>query len=159
MVATASLLEQAQALMARGAWQEALAPLRGALQRDPRNKDVHQMLGLLHAARGSDAQAVDSYLRCLELPPHANDRIPRFELASAYLRLGKGAEAAAHLERVLETDPDDASAWYNLGVARERGGDPEGAGRAFHRALEIDPAHALARAALERPGAPPALAR
>jgi tetratricopeptide (TPR) repeat protein len=149
MIVTANLLEQAQALMSRGDWDAALLPLRGALARDPRNKDLHQMLGIVHAAKGRHAQAADSFLRCLELPPHANDRVPRFELAKAYLRLGKSAEAAAHLESVLETDPDDASAWYNLGVARDRGGDRAGAEAAWRRALELDPASAVAQEALE----------
>ncbi|MGH2571177.1 MAG: tetratricopeptide repeat protein, partial [bacterium] len=133
-------------------WDAALAALRGALARDPRNKDVHQMLGVAYAAKGRHAEAVDSFLRCLELPPHANDRVPRFELASAYLRLGKSSQAAEHLERVLETDPDDASAWYNLGVARDRGGDPAGAEAAWRRSLELDPSSTLARDVLEGRG-------
>jgi len=150
MVGVVHLLERAQALMSQGQWDASLAPLRAALARDPRNKDVHQLFGIAHAAAGRDAEAADSYLRCLELPPHTNDRVPRFELASAYLRLGKNAEAALQLERVLETDPDDADAWYNLGVAKEREGDAAGAGVAWRRSVELDADHDLARRALSR---------
>ena len=135
MIGIMRLIERAQAFMAAGQWQAALVPLRGALGRDPNNKDVHRSLGLVYAASGRDPQAIDSYLRCLELPPHVNDRIPRFEVASAYLRIRRYEEAAKHLERILEVDPDDADVWYNLGVAREPA-DRAAARAAWQRSLE-----------------------
>jgi Flp pilus assembly protein TadD len=148
MIGIIQLLESAQTLMFQGQASAALTPLRAALGRDPRNKDVHQMFGLAYSALGRDAEAADSFLRCLDLPPHTNDRTPRAELASAYIRLGKYAEAVAHLEQVLEIDSSDANSWYNLGVARDRSGDADGARSAWHRSLEVDPDHDLARKAL-----------
>jgi arylsulfatase A-like enzyme/predicted negative regulator of RcsB-dependent stress response len=148
MVGVLRLMETAQVLMAEGRWDEALTPLRSLVGRDPRNKGAYQMLGVVHARAGRDPQAADSFLRCLELSPHANDRIPRFELASTYLRMGKNAEAIIHLKKVLDDDPNDADVWYNLGVAQSRRGDAASARSAWEKALGADPAHTLASQAL-----------
>jgi tetratricopeptide (TPR) repeat protein len=125
MMGVLRFLETAQVSMAEGRWDEALISLRSVVGRDPRNKDAYQMLGVVHARAGRDPPAADAFLRCLELSPHANDRIPRFELAMAYLRMGKNAEAIIHLKKVLDDDPNDADVWYNLGVAQSRRGRPK----------------------------------
>jgi tetratricopeptide (TPR) repeat protein len=149
MVVVQRHLESAQALIAAGRWNEALAPLSAALRRDPRNKDVHQTLGIVHAALGDHARAIDAFRACLDLPPHRNDRVPRFELASAYVRLGKPDRAIEHLEWILEREPDDLETWFNLGVARQAQGRPTEARSAWERVLLLDPEHEPARRALE----------
>lgn len=152
MVAIEALMARAQALMSAGELDAAATPLRQALARDPGNKELYQMFGHLHVAAGRDANAVDAYRKALELPPHHADRVAQFELACAYLRLGKPAEAVPPLEAILAIDPEDPPTWYNLGVAREGMGQVERARDAWQRALAIDPAHELARTALGRTG-------
>ena len=148
MLGVVQALERVQALVGAGRPDAALQPLRRALALDPRNKDVHQTFGIVYTALGRHAEAADSFRRALELPPHRNDRVPRFELASSLLRIGKPDEAAAELERIIADEPDDADVWYNLGVARQQSGDNPGATEAFRRALRENPDHALARQAL-----------
>jgi arylsulfatase A-like enzyme len=150
MVAVQSLLERAQSALSAGQPDAALVPLRSALSRDPGNKDVHQTMGLAHAMAGRHGEAADWFRRCLDLPPHRNDRVPRFELASALIRMGRHAEAQGELETVVAEFPDDAAAWYNLGIARESLGRSEEAREAWERALRADPDHPLARTALGR---------
>ena len=48
-------------------------------------------------------------------------------------------EASAHLHLATMLDPDLAAAWVNLGVARRRDGDREGALRAYETALRSQP--------------------
>jgi arylsulfatase A-like enzyme len=152
MVTILRLLERAQAAISAGRPDLALNTLRQARSRDPANKDVYLTFGIAYTALGSHAEAADAFRRSLELPPHRNDRVPRFELASALFRLGKPAEAAEHLRIIVEAEPDDADAWYNLGLAlRALGKGPE-AVEAFQAALRADPGHELAGAAL---GGPP----
>ena len=64
---------------------------------------------------------------------------------------GKSAEAARQLEQLVAHDPDDADSWYQLGVARERGGDRDAAETAWRRVVELAPGHELARHALGIP--------
>lgn len=49
------------------------------------------------------------------------------------------------LENAVVLDPGRASNWLNLGVARRRNGDFDGAEVAYRRALEIDPQDAVAK--------------
>ena len=148
MIAILPLLDRAHGFLAAGRWQEALGPLRAAVARDPANKEIHQMLGTTFARLGRHPEAINSYLKCLDLPPHENDRIYRFELAVSYLEMGRMEEAIPHLEKILDEDPKDPVTWYNLGVARDRRGNPEGARRAWEMALKADSTYMLARQAL-----------
>ncbi len=153
MVAIEALMARAQALMSAGQLDAAALPLRQALARDPRNKELYQMLGHLNVAAGQDANAVDAYRKALDLPPHHADRVPRFELACAFLRLGKPGQAVPELQKILEIDPEDPPTWYNLGVAWEGLGQMDRAREAWQRALALDPAHEFSRTALGRTGA------
>jgi len=130
-----------------GQYPEAMRSLRAALSRDPRNKDVHKMMGVAYAATGRDALAVDSFRRCLELPPPGDDDA-RLKMAAAYLRLGQYDESVRNFEIVAEHDPDNPDSWYNLATALLAQGKPAAAKRAWSRALEIDPAHELTLEAL-----------
>lgn len=55
------------------------------------------------------------------------------------LQDGRYAEALDSLRLAVRLQPELASGWVNLGVARRRVGDPEGAELAYRRALEVDP--------------------
>ena len=55
------------------------------------------------------------------------------------LQEGHLAEALDWLRLAVALDADLPSAWVNLGVARRRTGDLDGAGLAYKRSLEIDP--------------------
>ena len=148
MIVVQNDIAAAQGLLSEDRPDAALALLRRALARDPGNKAIHFTMGMASARLGRHEAAVDSYLRCLELPPHRNDRVPRFELASSYLLLGEHDKAVPQLEAVLETSPEDEDAWYHLGLAHSGAGRPEQAREAWDRALAIDPAHRLTLDAL-----------
>ncbi len=55
------------------------------------------------------------------------------------LQQGAVSEAVGWLETAVELDPELANAWVNLGVARRRAGDTDGAEQAYKQALERDP--------------------
>jgi Flp pilus assembly protein TadD len=67
-------------------------------------------------------------------------------------------EAAGHLQRALELQPDNARACYYLGDALNQAADLPGARRALQRAVELDPrdpkAHHLLGRVLDRLGCP-----
>ncbi|HAQ86325.1 MAG TPA: hypothetical protein DCR78_07770, partial [Pseudomonas sp.] len=47
----------------------------------------------------------------------------RFGLGKGYLDAGDAAEAAIHLQRSVEQDPNYSAAWKLLGKARQASGD------------------------------------
>lgn len=58
---------------------------------------------------------------------------------------GRWADAAEAFKRALATRPDDSTLWLNLGQARRKLGDYEGAAAAAARALDLDAQSKLAR--------------
>lgn len=70
--------------------------------------------------------------KLLKVDPEAP--APSWRLAKALERRGKGREARALLEDVVEREPDFAWAWFDLGRLRLASGDAHGAEDAFARA-------------------------
>ena len=62
-------------------------------------------------------------------------------LGGSAIRAGRGPDAIRHLEIATTLAPDWWPAWVNLGVARNRTGDWEGAFDAYRRAIVVDPAN------------------
>ena len=93
---------------------------------------------VLHEARAKDRAAI---------------LFPEEELnRRAYRRMAEGAlpEAIALFRLNTEAFPASANTWDSLGEALLASGDRDGARRAYARALEVDPATASAKEALER---------
>ncbi|MCQ4281389.1 tetratricopeptide repeat protein [Pseudomonas stutzeri] len=65
----------------------------------------------------------------------------RFGLGKGYLDAGDAAEAAIHLQRSVEQDPNYSAAWKLLGKARQASGDLDGARRAWEQGLLAAQAH------------------
>jgi predicted TPR repeat methyltransferase len=63
----------------------------------------------------------------------------RYEMARAYRDEGDLAAAIDLLQQALEMAPDFAAGWFDLGDARERTGEREGAIEAFQKALAAYP--------------------
>ena len=152
MVRVNELLMAAMRVWGDGRGEAASNLLAQALAIDPKNREIHKTYGMLHAAAGRHDLAVSWYKRCLELPPFDDDHFPRGELARSYLQIGQPGKALEQLEIVVRNEPEDASSWNNLGVARMGTGDRDGAREAWKRALELDPALEAARTSLARTG-------
>jgi tetratricopeptide (TPR) repeat protein len=81
---------------------------------------------------------------------------------------GRTSDAAARFERAVASDPQDADAWYGLGLARVRRGERAAAIAAWRQTLRVAPGYAdaeqqllalgsdsgLALAAVRRPAEP-----
>jgi len=65
----------------------------------------------------------------------------RFGLGKGLLDVGNAAEAAVHLQRCVEQDPEYSAAWKLLGKARQANGDNDGARRAWEQGLLAAQAH------------------
>lgn len=122
------------ALLLREAGQPAeaaavLAPLAGA--GDPA---VLHLLGVALIEAGDAAAAVAPLQRLTALQPENADA--HLDLARAFARLSRSAEAAAACAAVLRLRPDEPVAWSILGSATA---DPAAAEAHFRRALVLRP--------------------
>lgn len=68
----------------------------------------------------------------------------RAEYARALALAGMTDQALSEAARAVELTAVDIEAWVVLGVVRGAAGDPAGALEAFERALQLNPAHAIA---------------
>ncbi len=60
----------------------------------------------------------------------------RFGLGKGYLDAGDAAQAAEHLQRCVEHDPQYSAAWKLLGKAHQASGEPEAARSAWQSGLQ-----------------------
>lgn len=98
--------------------------------------DLHFWLSARAGAQGDHAQAL-WHLR-QEVTHHPSS--PRVEVWARHaLRLGAWSEAEDAAEGWVVVDPDEAQAWWVLGLARFNRGDVVGARTAVDRGLGLDP--------------------
>ena len=99
-------------------------------------------LGLLAAATGDSASAVEYLERGLELSPDNRSAVLR--LADIHRQSGDIEAAMTLTGRAIEIDPDNAEARIALARLQVAHGEPEAALDAANRAVEIAPASSLA---------------
>lgn len=138
----------AAALANTGDTTSALSYYQTALKLDPELATTHTNLGLLLLQLGRFAEAEVHLRHALELDSDA----PRagYALCIVLLQLGRAPEALAQLDLFLQEHPDDTDAQNALGVGLMRLGRFDEARHAFEQVLRLTPAHADAKANLER---------
>ncbi len=125
---------------ARGKYNEALA-------KDPNNKFAHYNLGLIQQNAGDEAGAEAYYRKAIELDNNFVEAL--FNLATVRAGNEDYREAIELYEHIVELKPDYAEAHLNLGFAYQSYGQPEKAGPAFERAVQLD---ASLRSRIGQPG-------
>lgn len=93
---------------------------RAALAMDPLRVDAHNGLGLSLVRDDRLPEAIDVFLRALELDPASANA--RFNLATTFAGLGRHDAAAVHFGALVATAPGDAEVQAAYGVALERSG-------------------------------------
>jgi tetratricopeptide (TPR) repeat protein len=131
-----------------GRFEEAEAAFRKALELKPDYHYAGYNLARVLISSGSPAEAV-ALLDAL-IARDAGDVDAVATRGSAALLLQQYDEAADYFRRVLEARPDDATAWYNLGLSLEYQDRPRDAEAAYRRALDIDPGLRAAQVGLGR---------
>ena len=106
-----------------------------ALQNDPTDPSLHNVLGVALAKQGDLDMAIKHYTTALELddaffPAHYN-------LGRARYRQGRVEEAIAHYEYSLRLNPDDKKAHNSLGIVLAEQGNVEEAISHFQEASRI----------------------
>jgi tetratricopeptide (TPR) repeat protein len=105
------LVELGGSLHALGRLSEAQDAYERALGLNPRQRNVHYMLGNFLAARGDSQGAEVQYRQEIEIAPHSG---AWNNLGNVYLERGDAAQAEACYRRALEVDPANEEAQINL---------------------------------------------
>ena len=144
--AVVNLLQQAQGQLARRQFDAAAANLAAVLAAAPDCAPALGMAAIAAQMQGRHGDALAFFHKAIAQQPrdpglHAGVGISLFET-------GDVAGAITALRRACELAPNMASGWYNLGKALKLQVHTEAAIEALTRALQIDPAHVMARLTL-----------
>jgi tetratricopeptide (TPR) repeat protein len=100
----------------------------------PAPEDCFEMATTAHAEGRLD-EAITRYEECLRNDP--DDAVVLSLLGAVHTAQGRAPEGRILLERSVQLDPENEIAWFQLGVARQRLGDHEGAVEAILQARRL----------------------
>jgi tetratricopeptide (TPR) repeat protein len=126
----------AQISIAQGYFEDAIAPLKEAIQIDPKRADLQESLAecLFHA--GQMDKAIDQFTALLQIEPSA--RAYSF-LGLANTHLGRFDEAAQDFQHALLLDPHNVFCEFQLGYLARQKGDTAAAAAIFTKILQSHP--------------------
>jgi tetratricopeptide (TPR) repeat protein len=161
----AELMRRGRELQASGKHAAAVNDFMTALALDPRHPEAQALAAesrrrvsadkardLYDDAQRAEATghiglALERFASAAELAP--NDARAALAASRVALRLGRPAVAAQHARAAVRAGPRQAAAHAALGAALAAQGEKAEARKALERALELDPAHEDAKAALK----------
>ena len=116
--------------------QSAIHAYRSALACGVALQEAHKQLGVLHAAIGERARAIEHLAKSIELAPQDADTVCM--LGCTLNDAGRHAEAIPVFERALSLHADFPEAHYNLALARFERADFAGAQAGIRRCFELN---------------------
>lgn len=136
--------------------QELLEKERAKLRQDPQDPDPWAALANMYAMVQKHDEAIEHYERAIQLAPDRagewqpkiesiRQRVPREKArllvaqGDNLAQAGRYREAQEFFDEAIRLDPDNALAWYNLGVCQMEFGDATAALNYFDKATSLDP--------------------
>jgi tetratricopeptide (TPR) repeat protein len=124
------------ALYMEGKIKEAFPHFLKATQLKPENPESHNNLGLVYSYFGMKDDAIREYELAVRIK---DDSAMDTNLANAYEAVKRFPDAIKTYKHALEINPDNASAWCNMGYALMVEGKIDEAIPCFMKAIELDP--------------------
>ncbi len=137
-------VELARQYIGEGNWEAAKRNLKQAYEIDPNNAYVYEAFALVYQSTGEYELAEENFKKALKIDsnfPRARNNFAAFLFSQQRYK-----EAAKQLEIVVKDSlySGRPRAFINLGLCRQQLLDPEGAEKAFIRALAMDRTNAIA---------------
>ncbi|MCA9059695.1 MAG: tetratricopeptide repeat protein, partial [Planctomycetaceae bacterium] len=130
-------IQQAKALIRQRKFPDAIRMLKKLHEADPRDGDIHELLGTAHFIAGQLEEARDVLER---LTREDSSRVKAWVNLGAVLnRLGEFRKANDALRRALQKDRRCAEAYYNMGIAQKGAGLNTMAINAYKEAVKLAP--------------------
>jgi tetratricopeptide (TPR) repeat protein len=133
----AETLQRAEVLVARQAWDGAIAAYREAIAASPNDASLRNRLGICYQRKGDAKAARAAYKKALDLRkdyPEAWNNLGTIDHSR-----GKYKQAVSAYSKAIQMSPQDAVFHKNLGAAWLARGDVERALEAWSEAFRLDP--------------------
>lgn len=129
-----------------GDWQGAAAMADNAVRSGAAHPSLYNTRAVWAEMQERHQDALDDYLRAL---PYAPDHpLLLSAIGLSLVRVNRAEDGLGYLERAISQVPQEASTYFYAGWAHGALGNKDEARAAYHQALERDPNHAQALAAL-----------
>jgi tetratricopeptide (TPR) repeat protein len=135
------------ALYMRGDVKDAFPHFLKATQLKPENPESHNNLGLAESYFGMKEEAIHEYETAVGIK---DDSAMDTNLANAYEEMKRYPDAIKTYKHALDLNPQNASAWCNMGFALMQMGRIDDAIPCFMRTMELDPTMPQGRSDLAR---------
>lgn len=140
--------DNGQLYLERGQYELAIEEFKAALQLNPYTNlsaSLYNNLGLAYRELHNYEYAYASFQRACRLQPTFS--LYYKNLIETYALAGKLNTVKAKLQEALQQDPEDAEAWYMLGLIYKEQDSRKAAKACFERFLKLEPESEMARAA------------
>ncbi len=138
-----AFVNQAFALLNAGVSEEAIEPLRTAIEKGDTQPETYIFLAELYVGQDQPNEAIDVLQRASEI--HSDNADIQAQLLNAYVQSGQIDRAMDEYERAVQMDPNNKLYRYNLGSLLLEAERYDEAIEHLTSAVEIDPAYANAQ--------------
>jgi superkiller protein 3 len=138
--------EQGSQQLAHGDYADAVSSFEKAIQRNPRNADLHLKCSQGYLGLGRLEDAAEMLREAVGLNPRCAEWF--FDLGNVYMKLHKYEEAQTAFGQAVQERPRYADAWLTLGTAQATLGDHAAAVSSLRKAVQIDESLVVAYSAL-----------
>jgi tetratricopeptide (TPR) repeat protein len=122
---------------------EALKEFEAEIPLSPAQDAAYSNAAAIYEKQGNLAKALEYYKKAAEIAPNRAEL--HASMATIYEKQGNQAAAQAEYKALAEADPQHAAVtWFNIGAIAKNNDRNEEAVKAFQKAIEIDPAYAVA---------------
>jgi protein O-mannosyl-transferase len=120
-------------------WKDSITLFEHAVAVTQNNYTMHHSLGWALSKSNRLDEAIVHLDRSLQLRP---DPETQLDMADVLIKRKQFTDALIHLRKVLNAQPTNAIAHYNLGIIAQAEGKPDEAISAYEAAVRLDPNHA-----------------
>jgi tetratricopeptide (TPR) repeat protein len=128
-------LEKAEALLSKGATEEAVAVLRQIVADDPSNVSAHSLLGTALALVGERGESINEMAAAVQMRPASATVHNQYGMVLS--RFLETKAARQEFEKALELDPALAGAHINLSLILAQAGELSAAGDHLDSAIKL----------------------
>lgn len=139
---SAELSKQADNLMSKGTYAEAVAVLEKAIRLAPENEELRFNLAFSYNRIGRAREAIVQYRETIRILPEYAEA--HNNLGNLLVRNGDSGGALEQFQAAIKYQPENSSAHNNLGTALVRIGKPTEALAQFEEAIRLRPDYAEA---------------
>ncbi|MBL7186838.1 MAG: tetratricopeptide repeat protein [Phycisphaerae bacterium] len=121
-----------------GRFEDAVKVAQQAVKLDPKNAIAYSVLGLAHQVLGNHQEAIDAFMKSVELNPDLGRSVCGL-LGDSLKAVGKYDKAVGAYLNALAIGPSKVSAYTSLGACSVRLGNYEEAARYYKQVIELKP--------------------